>query len=77
MFSPRIELAPDKKGKMDREIAADASEIRRQSADFPIAVARRFGTVAAGNFLRALDRVPILLGAARLCLGQGALGRWR
>ena len=33
--------------------------------------------VAAGNFLRALDRVPILLGAACRRLGQSALGRRR
>jgi hypothetical protein len=53
--------------------AGGVLEIRRQPVDFPVAVARRFGTVAAGNFLRAIDRMPVPLGAACRRLRQGAL----
>ena len=57
--------------------AGRSLEIRRPAVDFPIAVARRLGTVAASNFLLAIDRMPVALGAARSCLSQRTLGGWR
>jgi hypothetical protein len=52
-------------------------KIRAAAVGFPIAVARRLGTVAASNFLLAIDRMPVALGAARSCLSQRTLGGGR
>src|ERR1700727_29842 len=60
-----------------RIIARGGSEIRGQSVDFPIAVARWLGSVAAGNFRGAIGRMAIRLGPACRRLSQGALSRRR
>src|SRR6516162_2546666 len=49
------------------------TRIRRQPVDLPVAIARRLGTVAAGDFLGAFDRMLVAFGAACSGLGQRPL----
>ncbi len=54
--------------------AAQALKIRRQAVDLPVAVARRFGAVAAADFLRAIGRRAVIGGVARRGLVERAFG---
>jgi hypothetical protein len=53
------------------------SEIRRQPIDLPVAVAGRFGSVAARNFLGPVGCIAIPFGASCGSFRERALGRGR
>jgi len=65
-----MELVP---ASATRELLSKKLEIRRQSVDFPVAVAGRFEAAPAIDFLGLIGRMAVAFGAARRRLGERAL----
>src|SRR5271163_3963523 len=72
-----MRLYSDNSGIKSRSEPDEALEIGRKPVDLPVAVARRFWSVAARDFLGDTGGVAIMFGAARGGFGECALGRGR